>query len=174
MASLQQQTLHGFFQQAKRRIVPAAVASDAEAAKTSGRSLGWAEFAALFASSSRIVACVGSRVLLSLGDEAVVRAALTAEHARKPIAVLVTGGAKGPDSFGAEWALAAGVPVREYLPEWVAFGNGAGMQRNALIVAHASLLMAFPAVNRSESRGTRQTMETAAGLAYMTVKVSEL
>lgn len=175
--ALRQPTLHGFLGRAgsiaPARAITAAMTSAARAAAVTPRSMGWAEFAGLFASSSRIVACVGSRVLTSPGDEAAVREALAGEHGKKPFACLVTGGATGPDSFGAEWALAAGVPVREYLPEW-SFGNGAGMQRNALIVAHASLLMAFPAVNHDKSRGTRQTMVTAAGLANMTVKVWEL
>ena len=51
-------------------------------------------------------------------------------HTRRPITLLIEGGAAGADRFGREWARARGVPFRTCEANWERYGNHAGRVRN--------------------------------------------
>lgn len=178
-----QTTLGNFLTGAPRttllRVVPKGVGHGARCGQVSKRSIPFDELLALFSAKAHIVACVGSRAFSEKSSDeprvrAQVHAALAAEHERCPIACVVTGGALGPDSWGAEWALSAGIPVREYLTEFSSLGNSAGMVRNSYIIAHATRLLAFPASDPQRSSGTRNVIASAGKLDNMIVTVIEI
>jgi len=71
---------------------------------------------------------------------------------------IVSGGAKGADSLGVEYAKENNIPYKEYLPDWEANGKYAGFIRNEDIVKASSLIIAFLDNN---SRGTLDSIKKA-------------
>lgn len=72
--------------------------------------------------------------------------------------IVISGGAKGVDSWAAERAEARGIETLVIRPNWKKHGNGAGFRRNKLIVHEADSVVAFW---DGESRGTEHTIKTA-------------
>lgn len=56
---------------------------------------------------------------------------------------IVSGGARGVDRIAERWAEQVGVPCVVYLPNWDAYGRGAGIVRNRDIVDYCDSLIAF-------------------------------
>lgn len=79
-------------------------------------------------------------------------------RARLPISEVVSGGARGIDRLGEQWATTQGIPVRQFLPNWEKFGRAAGMIRNAEMARYADALIA---IWDGKSRGTKQMIEQA-------------
>lgn len=85
-------------------------------------------------------------------------------------AEIVSGGAKGPDSAGEQWARANGVPVRRFAADWMAHGRAAGIRRNeemAAYVGKGGALIAFwdgvscgtaDMIKRARAHGLRVTV----------------
>ena len=71
-------------------------------------------------------------------------------------AEIVSGGAKGPDSWAVE--AAGGRAVTVYPAEWEKWGRSAGFRRNQLIVDHCDELFAFW---DGLSRGTLDSIQRA-------------
>ena len=65
---------------------------------------------------------------------------------------IVSGGAKGVDTCAREFALANGITLTEFKPEYNRYGRGAPLKRNITIIEHADLVLAFW---DGRSRGTR-------------------
>jgi predicted Rossmann fold nucleotide-binding protein DprA/Smf involved in DNA uptake len=101
-----------------------------------------------------VVAVVGSRGLATC-------AALLARLAELAPAQVVSGGATGPDTLGAEWAWANEVPLRVLRPDYRAHGPAAPHVRNAEIVAAADVVLV---VWDGKSRGTLSAARAAARL----------
>lgn len=72
--------------------------------------------------------------------------------------VIVSGGARGVDSWAADEARIRDIPVEEYPAEWVRYGKRAGFLRNEDIVKAANKVVAFW---DGESRGTKHTIDLA-------------
>ena len=104
------------------------------------------------AQAGPVVAVVGSRGLATC-------AALLARLAELAPAQVVSGGAAGPDTLGAEWARANGVPLRVLRPDYCAHGPAAPHVRNAEIVAAADVVLV---VWDGKSRGTLSAARAAA------------
>ena len=104
--------------------------------------------------SGPVVAVVGSRGLAAC-------AALLARLAELAPAELVSGGAAGADTLGAEWARANGVPLRVLRPDYRAHGPAAPHVRNAEIVAAADVVLV---VWDGKSQGTLSAARAAARL----------
>ena len=102
----------------------------------------------------QVVAVVGSRGLAAC-------AALLARLAELAPAELVSGGAAGADTLGAEWARANGVPLRVLRPDYRAHGPAAPHVRTAEIVAAADVVLV---VWDGKSRGTLSAARAAARL----------
>lgn len=102
----------------------------------------------------QVVAVVGSRGLAAC-------AALLARLAELAPAEVVSGGAAGPDTLGAEWARANGVPLRVLRPDYRAHGPAAPHVRNAEIVAAADVVLV---VWDGKSGGTLSAARAAARL----------
>ena len=72
--------------------------------------------------------------------------------------LVVSGGARGADTFGEQWAKGRGIEVMILLPDWAAHGRAAGNLRNTDIVAAVDRVIAF---HKDGSRGTLDTLRKA-------------
>lgn len=71
---------------------------------------------------------------------------------------IVSGGAKGPDTWAEQYAREKGFEVVVYPAEWEKYGKGAGLHRNTLIAKHADSCLVFW---DGESRGTNDFIRKA-------------
>ena len=69
---------------------------------------------------------------------------------------IVSGGAKGVDTCAREYALAMGLKLTEFLPEYNRYGRGAPLKRNLQIIDYADCVLAFW---DGQSRGTKFVIE---------------
>lgn len=99
------------------------------------------------------LAVVGSR---DFSDLSKVEAVLTVDINR--ITEIVSGGARGVDTAGAEFAKKHGIKLKIFLPDWDKFGRAAGMIRNKQIVDYCDELIAFW---DGKSNGTRNSLMLA-------------
>ena len=99
------------------------------------------------------IAVVGSR---NYPYERLVRGFIQRVAAKDPETVIVSGGARGVDSWAADEARKCGLIVEEHIPDWEADGRRAGFLRNATIVARSEVIVAFW---DGESRGTLDTIQ---------------
>lgn len=107
------------------------------------------------------VAVVGSRSLHPKGGRPHAAALAVVESfvaALPPDAVVVSGGAVGPDRWAERAARARGLTVAVFLPDWERHGKRAGFVRNEQIVANADGVLA---VWDGVSRGTMDTVNRA-------------
>lgn len=74
--------------------------------------------------------------------------------------VVVSGGARGVDTWAEEAALARGMEVVAILPDWETYGRAAGMIRNKEIVRLSDKVVAF---HDGTSKGTANTIKVAQG-----------
>ena len=56
---------------------------------------------------------------------------------------IVSGGARGVDASAREYALAHGLKLTEFLPEYDKYGRSAPLKRNITIIEHADIVLAF-------------------------------
>lgn len=75
-----------------------------------------------------------------------------------PKVEIVSGGAKGPDTWAEEAAFLHGLPVRVIRPDWERHGKGAGFIRNKEIVDCCDMVVALW---DGESKGTANSLEHA-------------
>lgn len=71
---------------------------------------------------------------------------------------IVSGGAKGPDTWAAQAAEDLGLELVVYPAEWDKYGRGAGRLRNKLIAQHADSCLVFW---DGDSRGTKDFLTKA-------------
>lgn len=89
-------------------------------------------------------------------DATWVNTVLDAIHAECTILVLVEGGATGLDTLARAWAIARGIPVETYAPDWKQHGKAAGPIRNGQMADVIDALAAFPG-----GRGTADMVRQA-------------
>lgn len=89
------------------------------------------------------VAVIGSRGL-SVGD--------LGRYLPENTTEIVSGGAKGVDTSAREYALAYGIKLTEFLPEYTRFGRSAPLKRNITIIEYSDIVLAFW---DGKSRGTK-------------------
>ena len=56
---------------------------------------------------------------------------------------IVSGGAAGIDTCAREYAVANGIKITEFLPDYARYGRGAPIRRNLQIIDHADMVLAF-------------------------------
>lgn len=71
---------------------------------------------------------------------------------------IISGGAKGADTYARLFANKYNYELVEYIPEWDKYGKSAGMKRNALIINDADIVFAFW---DGLSKGTKNSIDTA-------------
>lgn len=74
---------------------------------------------------------------------------------------IVSGGARGTDLLGEEWAYAANVDVKQFLADWDKYGKRAGFIRNVEMSRYADALIAFW---DGESKGTEHMIKVMSDL----------
>lgn len=84
--------------------------------------------------------CAGTR---EVEDEDFVNRYLNSLHLHEPITAIVSGLAKGPDTFGKNWALSKGIPTMGFPADWERYGNAAGPIRNEEMMKVGDALVAF-------------------------------
>ena len=82
------------------------------------------------------VIIAGSRFLT---DERLVKQAV--EMAGFDITQVVSGGGRGIDTVGEEWARARRIPVKRFMADWEELGKAAGPIRNQQMADYADALM---------------------------------
>lgn len=103
---------------------------------------------------------IGPKVIIA-GSRSITDYALVEKAVRDSgfeIAVVISGGARGVDALGEEWAAKNGKTVDRFLPDWERHGKSAGFIRNDLMVRNADALIA---VYDGVSRGTAHTISSA-------------
>jgi hypothetical protein len=88
------------------------------------------------------------------------------------ITEVVSGGARGVDTYGTDWALERNIPIKLFRPDWDKFGKGAGFIRNTQMAEYADALVA---VWDGQSKGTAHMIKTmeALGKPVYVYKTSE-
>ena len=71
---------------------------------------------------------------------------------------IVSGGAKGADTYAREFAIKKGIRLIEHLPDYSKYGRVAPLVRNRLIIDDCDKVLAFW---DGKSRGTKQTIDYA-------------
>ena len=86
------------------------------------------------------LAVVGSR---TFNDYDLLKSKLDQIHNKKPITLIISGGAKGADSLAEKWAKENHIEVLIFLPEWDKYGKKAGYLRNEDIIKNCDVALAF-------------------------------
>jgi len=75
---------------------------------------------------------------------------------------VVSGGARGPDSWAVDEARALGMAYEEHLADWKGpIGKGAGFARNTMIAQSCDIIVAFM---ETATNGTMDTVQKAVQL----------
>lgn len=77
------------------------------------------------------------------------------------ITEIVSGGAKGPDSWSEEYAKEKNIPFKLFLPEWDTHGKSAGILRNIEMVNYIIEDGTVAAFWDKKSKGTKHTIDYA-------------
>lgn len=146
---------------ARRRYSSGSSGSSSDGSVDAGVQIGSAArtwWAALTCSGR--LAVVGGR---EFRDESRAHDVLDDLHRARGITRIVSGGAPGADTYGANWASSNGVALTVYRPVWMTAGGynrQAGFDRNSTIVADSTAVLAFW---DGVSGGTRDTISKARG-----------
>jgi len=71
---------------------------------------------------------------------------------------IISGGAKGVDQAGEQWARQKDIPIERFDPDWKRFGRGAGPMRNRKMAQNADALIA---IWDGKSKGTQNIIDLA-------------
>ena len=80
------------------------------------------------------LAVIGSRNVKSID---------LAQYIPEGVTEMISGGARGVDTFAAAYANQHGIPLTIFLPDYRRYGRGAPLRRNLLIIERADLVLAF-------------------------------
>lgn len=86
------------------------------------------------------LAVVGSR---SFNNYDLLKTKLDALHIKRPISLIISGGAQGADSLAERWAKENGIESKIFLPDWNQYGKSAGYKRNVQIIEASDAVIAF-------------------------------
>ena len=78
------------------------------------------------------------------------------EYLPEGVTEIVSGGARGIDTCARNYALAHGLKLTEFLPEYEKYGRGAPLRRNITIIEYADFVLAFW---DGKSRGTKYVID---------------
>lgn len=97
--------------------------------------------------SMRLVIAGGRDYTLTRADYV----SLDALAVKLGVAEVVSGGAKGADAGGEDWAKSRGFPVRLFPAQWKRYGKRAGPIRNREMAEYADAVALFPGGSGTES-----------------------
>jgi len=78
------------------------------------------------------------------------------DYLPEDVTEIVSGGARGIDTCAKNYAIAHGLKLTEFLPEYKKYGRGAPLRRNITIIENADLVLAFW---DGKSRGTKYVID---------------
>ena len=99
----------------------------------------------------------GTRVLAIIGSRTCPPIDISNYLSFTPDAI-VSGGAKGADTYAREYARKKGLKLIEFFPNYEEYGRYAPLERNKLIVDECDCVLAFW---DGKSKGTKYTMDYA-------------
>jgi len=102
-----------------------------------------------------VVAIIGSR---NFTDKSYIYKKLDSIFLSNKPELVVSGGAKGPDQIGINWATNNGIKIKEFYPSWDKYGKSAGVIRNTQIIENSDLVIAFW---DGCSKGTKDSIDKA-------------
>lgn len=118
----------------------------------------------------RVLVC-GAR---DYDDRSLLLTTLDELHIEHDFDIVIQGGARGADTYAAEWAQLHRIPILEFKANWEEYGRAAGPIRNRQMIreGHPNLVIAFPKTTLAQSRGTRNMVEQAkrAGITVFVVE----
>lgn len=85
------------------------------------------------------------------------------------VELVISGGAKGVDTFAKLFAGRHHIPYMEFAPQYSVYGKYATLKRNTQIVSEANTVIAFPT---SDSRGTLHSIKEAKRLGRRLIVVN--
>lgn len=88
---------------------------------------------------------------------------------KSDVTMVVSGGAKGVDSFTKRFAARHHIPLMEFLPDYAKFGRYATPRRNTQIAKEANRVIAFPSSN---FRGTLHSINEAKRLGKSVIIIN--
>ena len=65
------------------------------------------------------------------------------KYGLEEISLIVSGGAKGADTLGTQFAKENEIELKVFLPEWKKYGRAAGLRRNVEIIDNCDVCFAF-------------------------------
>jgi len=80
------------------------------------------------------------------------------------ITTVISGGAKGVDALGEQYAEGMNIPLNVYHADWERNGRAAGPIRHRMMADNGDALIA---ISDGESRGTKNMIETATKLGLL-------
>lgn len=101
------------------------------------------------------LAVIGSR---SFNDYSLLKQYLDKIHSIQPITCIISGGAKGADTFGEQWSDENGIEKKIFYPDWNKYGKRAGFLRNVDIITEADKVIA---IWDGVSKGTKSSIDLA-------------
>lgn len=84
---------------------------------------------------------------------------------------VVSGCARGADTYGEEWAASVGIPVHQMPADWDRFGRSAGYRRNEDMANYAGKDGVLVAIWDGESRGTKHMIDIATRVGMRVIVV---
>ena len=108
-----------------------------------------------YVDSYKALAIIGSR---SFNDYNFLLHAANVLNVRENYSVIISGGARGADELGEQYAKYWGLEYIEFLPDWENIGKSAGYKRNVDIIKCADAVLAFW---NGTSMGTRHSLNIA-------------
>ena len=75
---------------------------------------------------------------------------------KNTVSEIISGNSKGADQLGEKFAIANGISVTKFIPNWQLYGKGAGEIRNIEMAKHANGLIAFW---DGKSKGTKNMID---------------
>lgn len=85
------------------------------------------------------------------------------------VEMVISGGAKGVDTYAKIFAGRHHVPYMEFAPQYSKYGRNATLKRNTQIVREASIIIAFPS---PDSKGTFHSIREANRLSKRLIVVN--
>ena len=101
------------------------------------------------------LAVVGSR---NFNDYDLLKSKLDQIHSKKPINLIISGGARGADLLSEKWAKENNIETLIFIPDWNKYGKKAGYLRNEDIIKNCDAVVACW---DGESRGTLSSINLA-------------
>jgi len=83
---------------------------------------------------------------------------LTCDNIKNKITEIVSGGARGADKLGEQYAVESGFSIKQFPADWDRWGKSAGYKRNAEMAEYADALIAFW---DGSSKGTKHMIDLA-------------